>query len=372
MKRKVGLWLVMILSLALLAGCGAEENKDNNNSNNNNISNSNNNENKGIETTGELQVDNYVTLGEYKGLQVTAPSLEVDPEEKETLMRNVYYQYITKENGGITEGTVKNGDTVNIDYSGKKDGVAFDGGTASNQQLGIGSNSFIDGFESGLIGVKIGDTVDLNLTFPKEYHNADLAGQAVVFTVTVNFVYPEMKDEIVASWGEEIYTTVAELDQYVEEYLLSLAQSDYDYTVENTVISLFMQNCTFEENLPTDLVAKYRVRLMENMEAEAALYGMDAESYCQYTTGMILSDFLDAYSEVSAQQVIALQALANKEGLNRTDEEVKAAIEEASKEQGYATVEEFMGDNSLEEYKEYYVFEDTLKFLMDNAVITTQ
>lgn len=353
MKRKIGLWLAMILSLALFTACGAEENKEGQN-------------------VGEVNGDNYVTLGEYKGLQVTAPSLEVNPKEKEDLVKNVFNQYITKEKGGITEGTVKNGDTVNIDYSGKKDGVAFSGGTAANQSLGIGSNSFIAGFESGLVGVKVGDTVDLNLTFPVEYHNADLAGQAVVFTVTVNFIYPEVKDEIVASWEDAPYKTVAELEQYVQDYLQNMAQDNYDYVVENSVISQFMKNCTFTESLPTELVAKFRTRLNDNIESEAARYGMDAESYCQYANGMQLSEFLDTFSDESAKQVLALQALADKEGLNRTDEEVKAAVEKEAKVQGFATVEEFMGDHSLEDYKEYYMFEDTLDFLIENAVITVQ
>lgn len=354
MKKKLALLLSMLLLAVSMTACG-EKDKEFENTN-----------------VTEMNVEKYVTLGEYKGLAVTAPKVEVNEAEKDQLMRQVYNQYITKDKNAILEGAVKDGDYVNIDYEGKKDGVAFAGGTAAGQQLGIGTNAFIPGFESGLIGVNVGETVDLNLTFPENYGNAELAGQAVVFTVTVNFIYPEYQDAIVASWGEELYSTVDELDAYVENYLQLMAQNNYDYVVENGVVGQFLQKCTFAEKLPEDMVANYRVKLMESVESEAALYGMDAESYCQYVNGMTLVTFLDTYSVESAKQVIALQALANKENLMRTDEELDAAISEAATANGYTSVEEFMGENTKDDYREYFMFEDTIAFLVENAVITVE
>lgn len=353
MKKRIALLLSMLMLAVSLTACGDK----NNESDKTNVT--------------EMKVEKYVTLGEYKGLAVTAPKVEVNAAEKEQLMRQVYNQYITEEQG-VKEGTVKDGDYVNIDFEGKKDGVAFEGGTSTGYQLGIGTNAFIPGFESGLVGVKVGETVDLNLTFPENYGNAELAGQKVVFTVTVNFIYPEYKDEIVASWEEEAYKTVDELDAYVQDYLQLMAQSNYDYVVENAVVAQFLQNCVFEGELPQDMIDDYRVRLMESVESEAAMYGMDAESYCQYENGMTLDNFLDVYAAESAKQVMALQSLANKEGLMRTDEELDKAISEAATAGGYATVEEFMGENTKEDYREYYMFEDTIAFLVENAVITVE
>lgn len=353
MKKRIALLLSMLMLAVSLTACGDK----NNESDKTNVT--------------EMKVEKYVTLGEYKGLAVTAPKVEVNAAEKEQLMRQVYNQYITEEQG-VKEGTVKNGDYVNIDFEGKKDGVAFEGGTSTGYQLGIGTNAFIPGFESGLVGVEVGETVDLNLTFPENYGNAELAGQKVVFTVTVNFIYPEYKDEIVASWGEEAYKTVDELDAYVQDYLQLVSQSNYDYVVENAVVAQFLQNCVFEGELPQDMIDDYRVRLMESVESEAAMYGMDAESYCQYANGMTLDNFLDVYAAESAKQVMALQSLANKEGLMRTDEELDKAISEAATAGGYATVEEFMGENTKEDYREYYMFEDTIAFLVENAVITVE
>ena len=131
------------------------------------------------------KLSKYITLADYKGLKVDTKSDEFKEYYGNMISSDVSSNnlYVKK-----TEGTVANGDTANIDYTGKKDGVAFDGGTAAGYDLTIGSNSFIDGFETGLIGKKIGDTVDLNLKFPENYSSAELAGKAVVFTVKINYV----------------------------------------------------------------------------------------------------------------------------------------------------------------------------------------
>lgn len=134
---------------------------------------------------GNTDLSKYVKLGKYKGLSVDTKS-----DEYKSALETVYQTDISENNifEKKLEGTVQNGDVANIDYEGKKDGVAFEGGTAQGYDLTIGSHTFIDGFEDGLIGVNIGDTVDLNLTFPENYGNAELAGKAVVFTVKVNYV----------------------------------------------------------------------------------------------------------------------------------------------------------------------------------------
>ena len=199
MKKKTLGLLAAILSVCMLAGCGAKDTGDGTGAATD----------AGTESTAlkDMDVDKYVTLGEYKGLAVSVDTVEVDEDEWDTLVNNVYYGNITAENGGIMDRAVETGDTVNIDYEGKKDDVAFDGGTAQGYDLTIGSGSFIAGFEDGLIGVMPGETVDLDLTFPENYGNSDLAGQAVVFTVTVNYIQPaqdgEFSDEIISVYGKQ-------------------------------------------------------------------------------------------------------------------------------------------------------------------------
>ena len=123
-------------------------------------------------------LDDYISISQYKGVEFPKSSAEIINKIQEKYHSKWY----------TISRQVKKGDTANIDYVGKKDGVAFDGGTANGYNLVIGSGQFIDGFEDGLIGVAIGSTVDLNLTFPEDYKNAELAGQKVVFTVKVNYI----------------------------------------------------------------------------------------------------------------------------------------------------------------------------------------
>jgi len=349
MKKKLTLLGTMLLLVAMLAGCGE----------------------KNAKYVHDLKIEDYVTLGEYKGLAVTAPAVKVNEEEKALVAHELYNQYITKDNYGITDGTVKNGDYVNIDYEGKKDGVAFAGGTAQNQQLGIGTNAFIPGFEAGLVGVKAGQTVDLNLTFPEVYSNAELAGQAVVFTVTVNYIYPEFKDEIVASFGIEAFKNVEELEAYAQKYLETLAQSNYDYVVEESVLTQFMAGCTFLQDTPEGVLSKYRTRLLDSLQAEASYYGIDAESYCQMN-GTTLTEYLDTSSKELANVMMAMVALAKQEGLLKTDKDLDAAIQQAATDAGYTDVKEFMGESTRDDYKEQFAFESALEFLIKNANITVQ
>lgn len=156
--------LVVLMALSL-AACGKKEN--------------------GTRMFGDTDLSEYVTLGEYKGITVDTGSDGYKTVYEAQLKSDVSNKDLYEKK---LEGKVADGDIANIDYVGKKDGVAFQGGTAQGYDLTIGSHTFIDGFESGLIGVEIGSTVDLNLRFPENYKTAELAGQAVVFTVKVNYV----------------------------------------------------------------------------------------------------------------------------------------------------------------------------------------
>ena len=149
----------------------------------------------------DYDVESLVKLGDYKGLTYTETDTSVSDEEVESQINSTLTAHATPEQ--IKDRAVEDGDTVNIDYEGKIDGETFEGGTASGASLTIGSDSFIDGFEDGLIGVKPGEKKTLNLKFPDDYKtNPDLAGKAVVFDVTVNYIegddiVPELTDDFV-------------------------------------------------------------------------------------------------------------------------------------------------------------------------------
>lgn len=351
MKKKLMGIMTAFLTVGMLAGCGKEA---------------------ADTPLKDMDVDKYVTLGVYKGVEVSMPPISVDTEQWDALVKEIYYDNasgVPVENG-IMDRAVETGDTVNIDYEGKKDGVAFAGGTAQGANLTIGSGKFIDGFEDGLIGVMPGETVDLDLTFPENYGSADLAGQAVVFTVTVNCIMPEeMDDAIVASIGIEGVANGDELRQYVYDYLYENSEKSYNSTLRSYVMNTFMQNCVFEE-IPDAMIEKYENITKTSIETDASSYGMDGDTFTNYFYGMGLEDFVTTYAEEAAKQDLAMQAVANREGLNIDDEELNTMLLSYAQGAGYDTIEEYVGETSVEDYRNYFLYDRVLDFLVENANIS--
>lgn len=350
MKKKVYSAVAAILMVGMLGGCGAAAEEE--------------------KPLYQMDVDKYVTLGDYRNLNVSEEPYEVDEEEWKQWLANVYAGYAT-EDVGTVERAVQEGDTANIDYEGKLDDVAFEGGTAQNCYLTIGSGQFIDGFEDGLIGVMPGETTDLNLTFPEGYDNADLAGKEVVFTVKVNYVIPgneeDMQDAVVQTMGleSENVTTVAELKQYLYELLEEEAQYYSQSNAQDQLMDELMAQCVFEE-LPEYMVESYRAIMTRNMENSAEQYGVTADEYTSYYYGMTCEQFVNTYVEDMVKQDIALQAIANRENLGVDDEELDTNLQSYAAQGGYGSVEELMGEIGREEYRNYFMNEKVIDFLLGN------
>lgn len=323
----------------------------------------------------EIDADAYVTLGDYKGLEVVGSSTEISDEEVDS-----YIEYLLSMSGEVTEVTdrdvVQNGDIANIDFEGKKDGVAFEGGTDTGYDLTIGSGSFIPGFEEGLVGVKKGETVDLNLTFPENYSAADLAGAEVVFTVTVNGIYesvaPEFNDEFVASFEIENVTTTEEYRAYLKSMM---EESEKEYAlqeIQTQVITLVTQNAEVLD-APEGLVNKFYNINMENMTYQASMYGMDLESFVSAYYGIDSETFETetmAAAKESAKQALVCLKIAKEENLLISDEELNTSIEERYAEYGYTSAEEFRSLVDLEEYRDSLLLNKVVDFLVENATIT--
>lgn len=312
----------------------------------------------------------YVTLGEYKGLSVILEPVTVTEEEIDASIKGE--AEAQDKFKMVEEGTVEEGDTVNIDYEGKKDDVAFDGGTAEGHNLTIGSDSFIDGFEDGLIGVAVGDTVDLNLTFPEEYHSEDLAGQDVVFTVTVNYIREEAEitDDLVAELSEGAYSTVDGYREYMRELLQADKESEQEQTIYNELMTQLYNTCTIEE-YPQELVdySSQATYIMYTQYAE--MYGMTLEDLIA-SFGMTEDDF-DAMvqQEVQANLVpeLILKAIAEKEEITVSEEEYAEGCAEYAEAYGYATVEEFEAAYDVVTIETSILMDKMLEFVKENAVI---
>ena len=378
MKKGLVYLMTAVMAVGLFTACGNKENTQDPGVTATATPDASGTNNEGTQTPvanrvvlKDLDAAKYVTLGDYKNIEVTMAGPEVDQEEWDLINAQVYNDFVTAESGGVLDRAVENGDLVNIDYSGKKDGVVFDGGTAAAQQLEIGSGSFIAGFEEGLVGVMPGETVDLNLTFPKVYHNADLAGQAVVFTVTVNFIYPTSEswsDDVVASAENSDFTTVEEMKQYVYDYLEEYNAYYYDINLENAVVEAFINQCEFKD-VPEELVQSYRDDFTLTMSNEAAAYGMDVDSLCYYYYGVDLATFLDTYVTESAKQSLAFQAVANAESMNLSDADFDARLLELATQYGCTSIEQYIGANPKEGYRELFMLEDVVAFLVENATV---
>lgn len=346
-KKRMGA-IAALLVAGVLAGCGTDPVQD-------------------VELNA-MQVEDYVTLGDYKNLAVSVEDAKVDDAEWEKLLLAVYRSYVTAENGGVTDRPVAVGDTVNIDYVGTKDGVAFSGGTASGASLEIGSGAYIEGFESGLVGVNPGETAVLNLTFPAGYKgNAELAGQAVVFTVTVNFIQPgseQMRDSVVAAMQLDGVTNVAQLRQYVYDYLKSDAEQERLYDLQDAIIKKLEEISTIK-NMPDSYYEKYRELYRNNIEKIAASMNTTADAYSNYYFRMNSEDYVVTYGDRQATQELLLQAIANREGLNVSDEELEALINDYAVEMGYQSPEEMRKEVAEERLRNYFMSEKVMNYLVD-------
>lgn len=390
MKRRIIVAIISAITMSMLAGCGQ---KDSNNQSSEapimQIQTGDGedtlgefpsySENPGAEkyATGtddiifvkDLDLEQYVSVGEYKGLEVEVSSVAVDDADVEEMAMEFYLSVINEENGGITDRAIEMGDAVVFDYEGKLDGVAFEGGSATNKQLVMGSHEFIDGFEDQMIGHMPGDPFDINVTFPEEYYE-ELAGKDVVFTITAHYIVPtEMKDEVVAGFGEMGFTTVDELRQYVREYLELSYETQKESEIQSLLLEKLIENSELKA-VPEGLLEQYEYNIAYGIESTANSYGVDMDTYCYYYYGMTADQFIQEYGTMAVKQNMFTQYIANVENLNLTDEELEEKLLGYALQSGYTSVDEFVGEQDRESYREYFMFERVMEFLEQNAVIT--
>ena len=340
MKKIFRLLLAVLLVTTLLTGCG---------------------EKKDRVLYNNVDLGKYVELGKYKDI-----AIDTSTEKFEGYYGDVVTGDITK-NGFYekkTEGVIANGDVANIDYEGKLNGVAFQGGTAKGYDLEIGSGSFIDGFESGLVGVSIGSTVDLNLTFPSNYGNAELAGKAVVFTVKVNYVVtdtplkPEAFCEELGFKSLKAYEADA-TKRAVKEYIL-------DTVFENSKVSEYPKKD--KEFLLEQCIDDISKQISEQTGETLAVY----LQYIGQTEEEFRKSALKEQVQPAMKQQMILYAILDDAGLEVTEKDVDKIIADSLKQINNSQVKK---DDLLEYYGEYYfellaVKEKTLDYLYKKAKIS--
>lgn len=311
-------------------------------------------------------VSKYVTIGQYKGLSLDK-SVEavtddmVDGRIKEELQNKAEE---------VTEGSVQNGDVVTINYVGTKDGVAFDGGTANNYELTIGSGTFIDGFEDGIIGMKKGQTKDLDLTFPEEYSSEELAGQEVVFKVTLQSFKraPELTDDWAAKntdcktaeeYRKEIRTTL-------EDEAKTSAQNTLRETAWNTVLS-----ASEVKEYPQDDMDTAKTEFKTLYENYAKQGDMTLEDFVK-AQGISMDDFEEQssqYAEYKMKQNLIVQGIMDAENMTLEDEKSLSIQDELIKAynvKDLAALVDKYGQAAVDESIGLLRVED---FILDNATV---
>lgn len=307
-----------------------------------------------VKTLTIENVNEYIVkLGEYKNLEVEAENEEVTDD-----LVDYYSGYFFKMDAqDLTGWEAKNGDTVVMNYRGTIDGVPFSGGTANNQELVLGSNSFIPGFEDGLLGVVAGDNRTLNLTFPEEYYD-EYKGKDVVFEVTVLYVVPEFTDEGVAALNSETFSNVSEYKYYVEKALEEYVLEDYNNGVVQTAVDEIIANSEFKE-FPESFMEEQKQLVVSQYAETAAQYNLDVATYLQYC-GTTLEDLTDLY----AKQQVVFYAICNNEGLYPSEEDIASNAQLVSEYMGYESVEAFYAETSKTEFTNTLIGSNVFEYLL--------
>lgn len=324
-----------------------------------------------------IDAEKYVTLGNYKGLEVTRLSTAVSEADIEAELADSIEAF-TEAVEVTDRDDVRDGDIVNIDFVGKKDGEAFEGGSSEGFDLTIGSGTFIPGFEDGLIGMKVGDKTELNLTFPDYYPNDEsLQGQPVVFEVSVNAIKtrPDITDEIVKKATDGEYDNVEAYKEHIKEDLETNAVQYADSAMYIDLWQQVLDSSELKKDAPEELVNVKIDAIKKNAETFAQSYGMDWDTYLSQVMGMTQEEFEKEaveYAKEGAKESLVLMALAKAENIELSADEISKATMEYVEMYNYGSVQDFMESVNMDDFKEYVLMSKVQEFLADQAVIKTE
>lgn len=320
--------------------------------------------------TAEVAVKPEVTLGEYKGLSVDKVSNRVTAKEIDAKLEEE--QKKNARTVVVEDRAVQDGDEVVLDFEGFVDGVAFEGGKGENYPLTIGSGSFIPGFEEQLIGAEAEKEVEVNVTFPEEYHSEDLAGKAAVFKCTVHEIkakeLPELDDEFAAEVSE--FDT---LDAYKADIKAKIKEqkiADGNRKKEDQAVEKAVANATME--IPEAMIDTQVNQMAQDFAQRIQQKGLSMEQYFQFT-GMTAESMMEELRPQAVKRIetrLVLEAIAKAENIEITDERIDeelAKMAEAYKME-VEKLKEFMGENEKEQMKMDLAVQDAVTFLVDNAV----
>ncbi len=321
--------------------------------------------------TAEVAVKPEVMLGAYQGVQVTQIDTAVSEEEVNARIdqeRESNARMVTVEGRPVEDG-----DTAVIDYEGFADGVAFEGGKGENHSLVIGSHSFIDTFEEQLIGKNAGDELDVNVTFPEEYHAQDLAGKPAVFKVRINEIktkeLPDLDDDFAQDISE--FDTLAEYKESVKKQLTESKEAEAKRTQEDEAVQKIIDDSQME--IPDAMVRTQVGSMVEDFANRLAQQGLGFEQYLQFTGNSMeqLQEQMRPEAMKRIQASLVLEAVAAKEDIQISDEDVEAEIDKMAGmyHMDVAELKEIMGDAERENIKRDLSIQKAVRLIMDSTEV---
>jgi trigger factor len=327
---------------------------------------------KGLIFKAIVTVKPEVKLGQYKGIEIEKkeyPVTDEDVDKELEKLRDINARMVS-----VQDRPAKEGDMVIIDFKGFIGDEPFEGGSAENYSLTLGSGQFIEGFEDQLVGAGIGDQVDVNVTFPEDYHSEELAGEQAVFKVTVKEIkekeLPEVDDEFAKDVSE--FDTLEQLKQDIKQNLEKRAEIRAKNEMQNQAVKKAVEQS--EVDIPDVMIEKQIDTMVKDFEMQLMYQGLKLENYLE-SAKTSLEDFRnslkkDAEDRVKSQLVI--EKISKVEGITETQEELDAEIEEMAKRYRQQDVEKFkeaLGENELNYLKDSIIVRKTIELLVDNANI---
>lgn len=322
---------------------------------------------EGVEWVATITLMPEVELGKYDGLEVKKDKVSVTDKEVEAKLKDLQEKQARYVD--VADRPAKMGDLVNIDFAGSIDGVAFDGGTAKDYELELGSHSFISGFEEQVVGMKVDEQKDVKVEFPKEYHAKNLAGKPAVFAVKLLTIrekqVPEIDDKFASDVSE--FNTLDELKKDTKEKIKSEKEADAERAFENKLVEEVVKNSKVD--VPKVMVTNQIARNIEDMKRSLAMQGLSYEMYLGYI-GLTDEQFRKSREEDTEKQIkttLVLSELVKKEGIKAEESEVEDKIKELA-EKMKKTVDELkktMTESQKEVIENNIISEKVIKLLKD-------
>ncbi len=318
--------------------------------------------------SAEVALKPEIKLGKYKGVEVEKTAVEVTEEEVNAAIET------ERQNAArivSVDRAVQNGDTVTIDFEGFVDGVAFEGGKGENYNLEIGSHSFIDTFEDQIIGKNKDDEFDVNVTFPKEYQAAELAGKPAVFKVKIHEIKEKQLAELDDDFASDVssYDTFAEYKDSVKKNLSDKKAEDAKKEKEDAAVNAVIEDSEIE--IPEMMLATTQREMLDEFAQRLQYQGMNIEQYFKYTgsNAEMMMEQIKPQAEQKIKTQLVLEAIVKAENIEVSEEDINAEIKKIAESyhmEEDKVKETFAGDRA-DLFKKDLAMQKAVDFVRDNA-----